>query len=94
MNWSIDNIQNSVPCDSPQLPNSFEKNTCSHKELNRISKTCHSDGNIIRTQNDHGVKPKVVNKVRSWNSKDGKGMQSDTDVATVNKVSYYYLEVN
>lgn len=86
---SIDNIQNNVQCDSPQLLSSIERgNPCSQQDLNRISKSCHSDGNIIRTQNDFGGKPKIVNKVRSWNSRDGKGMQNDTDVTTVNKVSH------
>lgn len=81
LNSSIDNIQNS---DSLQLLNSFEKeNPCSQIQINRISKTCYSDGNIIKTGDERGVKGKTVNKVKSWNSRDKKGMQNNHHVINI-----------
>lgn len=65
---------------------STQKNVSCNKELNRETKVSQSDASLIKPR-DGCFKKKLVNKVRSWNNKDGKSTKKAEDVTCAGAVS-------
>lgn len=80
------NSQNGTRSNSLEKNSPAQKNVPSNKELHRDTKTSQSDGSIIKPQNAC-FKKKIVNKVRSWNSRDGKSAKKAADVSCASAVS-------
>ncbi|KAF2879913.1 hypothetical protein ILUMI_26242 [Ignelater luminosus] len=69
-------LESAIQCNSLTLSNRTEKSNPTTTKSCRSMIATHSDGSIIKNQDQSGLKQKLVNKVKSWSSKDNRGLQS------------------